>query len=57
MLGTELTEVYLLDSFLTEEKKNRQYLCLILLFCGLYSVGKIINTNDKGNTCPDWSSS
>lgn len=35
VLGNELTELYLLDIFRTEEinTENRQYLCLILLFC------------------------
>jgi hypothetical protein len=59
-LGTELTELYLLDSFLIEEilmQKNRQYLCLILLLCGLYTLGKILNTSDKGNSYTDCSSS
>jgi hypothetical protein len=59
-LGIERFELYLLDNFLTEEilmQKNRQYLCLILLFCCLYKLGKILNTSDKGNSYTDCSSS
>jgi hypothetical protein len=58
-LGTELTELYLLDSFLTEEilmQKNRQYLCLILSLCDLYTLGNILNTSDKGSSYTDCSS-